>query len=68
MKMMRGAPAEGETVEEDEVISEGDEARFMAFSSTDTAGSESPCKGRERSASFMDGVSKGRLLPSGNQE
>lgn len=45
---------------EDEPTDEGDgeeESRFMAFSSTDEGGGpESPCQGRDRSASFTDAV------------
>ena len=44
----------------DEPTDEGDgeeESRFMAFSSTDEGGGpESPCQGRDRSASFTDAV------------
>lgn len=43
---------------DDEPNDEGEESRFMAFSSTDEGGLESPCKGRDRSASFTEGVSR----------
>ena len=46
-----------ENVEEAEVLDEGDEPRFVVPSDTDT-GSESPCKGRERSGSCVRGVSE----------
>ena len=45
-----------ENVEEADVLDEGDEPRFVP-SDTDT-GSESPCKGRERSGSCVRGVSE----------
>lgn len=53
--------AEESTGREEIEIDEGDESRFMAFSSTDEGGPESPCKDRGRSISFTDGVTRDRF-------
>ncbi len=39
---------------DDEGADEEEESRFMAFSSTDEGGAESPCKGRDRSSSVVE--------------
>ena len=46
------------TDEGEEVVDEEEESRFMAFSSTDEGGHDSPCKGRDRSTSTIEGTSK----------
>ena len=47
---------------EDGIVDEEEESRFMAFSSTDEGGVDSPCKGRDRSDSIIEGASKGSEL------
>ena len=42
--------------EEEAAADEEEESRFMAFSSTDDGGPDSPCKGRDRSNSTIEGA------------
>ena len=48
-----------ENIEEDEILDEGDEPRFVPPAESDTdSGSDSPCKGRGRRGSSVRGVSE----------